>query len=69
MGDLVLTSDNPYLIKAVGNNRKVITYEKSKAKEQKLNINTFASMDRFLSTYTVMYMYKHGELVNARCVI
>lgn len=45
MGDLVLTSDNKYLINAVKCNKKVITYEKKKAKEQVLNMNHFASMD------------------------
>ena len=45
MGDLSLTTDNEYMIKAVGSNKKVITYEKTKAKSQVLNMNAFASMD------------------------
>ena len=33
------------MIDAVGCNKKVITYQKKKAKEQILNMNAFASMD------------------------
>lgn len=40
-----MSTDNKYLIDAVGSNKKVITYKKSKAKEQKLNTNSFAAMD------------------------
>ena len=41
----MLSTDNKYMIDAVGENGKVITYEKKKSKEQKLNMNAFASMD------------------------
>lgn len=44
-GDLVLTSDNPYLIASVRDYLYPITYEKKKAKEQRLNFNNFAAMD------------------------
>ena len=44
-GDLSLTTDNRYMVEAVGCNKKVITYEKTKAKSQVLNMNSFASMD------------------------
>lgn len=35
------------MIGAVKDNKKVITYEKKKAKEQPLNMNSFATMDDF----------------------
>ena len=44
-GDIILTTDNEYMIGAVKDNKKVITYEKKKAKEQPLNMNSFATMD------------------------
>lgn len=44
-GDLSITTDNRYMVEAVGHNKKVITYEKTKAKSQVLNMNAFASMD------------------------
>lgn len=44
-GDLTMTSNNNDLINAVGYNKKVITYEKKKSQEHKLNMNNFASMD------------------------
>ncbi len=44
-GDLIVTTDNPYMIEAVGENGKVITYDKVKAKEHTLNMNAFATMD------------------------
>jgi len=44
-GDLILTSDNEILIDAMGPNQPVITYEKQKAKEQRLNYNSFATFD------------------------
>lgn len=44
-GDLSLTTDNRYMVEAVGCNKKVITYEKTKAKSQVLNMNSFAKMD------------------------
>ena len=46
-GDLVLTTDNEYMINAVKTNKKIITYEKKKSKEQLLNSNSFATMDDF----------------------
>ena len=36
------------MVEAVGHNKKVITYEKTKAKSQVLNMNAFASMDKIL---------------------
>lgn len=44
-GDLCLSTNNPILIKAAGSNKKVITYEKKKAKTQYLNDSAFATMD------------------------
>lgn len=44
-GDLCLSTNNPILIKAAGDNKKVITYEKKKAKTQYLNDSAFAVMD------------------------
>lgn len=44
-GDIALTSDNPYLVGAIDPTLPVITYEKHKAKEQRLNFNTFANWD------------------------
>ena len=44
-GDLVLVSDNKYLIEAVDGNLPIVTYEKKKAKEQRLSPTNFASMD------------------------
>ena len=44
-GDIVLSSDNKYLIDAIDDNLCPITYEKKKAKEQRLNFNSFANMD------------------------
>lgn len=44
-GDIILTTDNPYMVNAVKDNKKIITYEKKKTKEQLLNANSFATMD------------------------
>ena len=44
-GDIILTTDNPYMVDAVKDNKKIITYEKKKTKEQLLNANSFATMD------------------------
>lgn len=44
-GDLVLTSDNETLINAIDETLPIITYEKKKAKEHKLNFNAFANWD------------------------
>ena len=41
----MLSSDNQYLINAINPNLPIITYEKQKAKEQKINFDNFASMD------------------------
>ena len=38
-GDISLTSDNPYLVNAIDPTLPVITYEKKKNKEQKLNFD------------------------------
>lgn len=45
-GDLLMTSDNPYLVESVYEGNP-ITYEKNKQKEQFLNANSFANMDRY----------------------
>ena len=45
MGDLTLVSDNKYLVAAVDGNWPIVTYEKKKAKEQRLSPTNFASMD------------------------
>lgn len=57
-GDLTLVSGNKYLVEAVKENRKVITYEKKKSKEQFLNMNNFASMD------TKSFNPKIGSITN-----
>lgn len=44
-GDLFLITDNEYVVNAVMDNQPTITYEKKKAKEQKLNTSSFATMD------------------------
>lgn len=44
-GDLLLTSDNIYLVSAVDRNLNPITYEKSNTKEQSLTYNNLFSMD------------------------
>lgn len=45
MGDLTLVSDNRYLLDAVDGNLPIVTYEKKKAKEQRLSSTNFAKMD------------------------
>ena len=45
-GDLLMTSDNPYLVESVYEGNP-ITYAKNKQKEQFLNANSFANMDRY----------------------
>lgn len=45
MGDLTLVSDNQYLLDAVDGNLPIVTYEKKKAKEQRLSPTNFAKMD------------------------
>lgn len=44
-GDIILTTDNKNLIEAINPNLPVITYEKQKAKDQRLNFDTLANMD------------------------
>ena len=41
-----MTSDNQYLVESVYEGNP-ITYEKNKQKEQFLNANSFANMDRY----------------------
>lgn len=53
--DLVLVSDNSYLIEAIDDTLPLITYEKKKAKKQKLNPSSFASMDEDASIYIEIY--------------
>lgn len=57
-GDIIATTDNPVMVKAVGSNKKVITYKKTKAKEQPLNMNAFAQMD------TLSFNTKIGVITN-----
>ena len=42
---MTLVSDNKYLVEAVNGNLPIVTYEKQKAKEQRINPVNFASMD------------------------
>ena len=44
-GDIILTSDNKYLVESINPNLPVITYEKQKAKDQRLNFDSLANMD------------------------
>ena len=44
-GDLILTSDNEVLINSIDQSLPIITYEKTKAKEHKLNFSSFANWD------------------------
>lgn len=44
-GDIVLTTDNVYMINSVRDYLYPITYEKKKSKEQRMNYNNFATMD------------------------
>jgi len=44
-GDIILTSDNPVLMGAINPELPVITYEKKKAKAQRLNMESFANWD------------------------
>lgn len=44
-GDLFLVTDNKYVVNAVIDNQPTITYEKKKAKEQRISANNFATMD------------------------
>ena len=57
-GDLTLVSDNRYLIEAVNGNLPIVTYEKKKAKEQRLNPSNLASMD------TKSFDTKIGQITN-----
>ena len=43
--DLLLSSDNEYLVNSIDDSLSLITYKKKKSKEQRLNFNNFASMD------------------------
>lgn len=43
--DIILTSDNQYLLDAINPDLPIITYEKQKAKDQRLNIENLANMD------------------------
>ena len=45
MGDITLVSDNKYLLEAVDGNLPIVTYEKKKAKEQRINLTNLSSMD------------------------
>lgn len=40
-----MTSDNPFLLDSIDETLPVISYEKKKANEQKLNFSTFANWD------------------------
>lgn len=44
-GDICLSTDNEYVVNAIFDNQPTITYEKTKAKEQRLNMSAFATMD------------------------
>ena len=44
-GDIIATSDNKYLIDAINPELPIITYEKQKAKSQKLNFETLGNFD------------------------
>lgn len=44
-GDIILTTDNKNLIEAINPNLPIITYEKQKAKDQRINFDTLANMD------------------------
>ena len=44
-GDISLTSDNEYLVNAINPDLPIITYEKQKAKSQKLNFETLGNFD------------------------
>ena len=57
-GDLSLVSDNKYLLDAVDGNLPIVTYEKKKAKEQRINLTNFASMD------TKSFDSKIGQITN-----
>lgn len=57
-GDILLTTDNEYLVNAVDDSLYPITYEKKKAKEQRLNFNNFAAMD------TKSFNSKIGQITN-----
>ena len=57
-GDILLVSDNKYLVEAVNDNLSPITYQKKKAKEQRLNFNNFATMD------TKSFNSKIGQITN-----
>ena len=43
--DLLLVSDNQYLIEAIDDDAPMITYEKKKSKEQRLSVGNFANID------------------------
>lgn len=43
--DIILTSDNKYLLDAINPDLPIITYEKQKAKDQRLNMEGLANMD------------------------
>ena len=45
MGDISLTSDNEYLVNAINPNLPIITYEKQKVKDQKINFDNLGSFD------------------------
>lgn len=45
MGDIALTSDNLFLLDSIDETLPVISYEKKKANEQKLNFSAFANWD------------------------
>lgn len=40
-----MTSDNKYLLDAINPDLPIITYEKQKAKDQRLNMESLANMD------------------------
>ena len=42
---MALTSDNPFLLDSIDETLPVISYEKKKANEQKLNFSAFANWD------------------------
>jgi len=43
--DISLTSDNEYLVNAIDPNLPIITYEKQKAKAQRINFDRLGSFD------------------------
>jgi hypothetical protein len=57
-GDIILVSDNKYLLEAVDGDLPIVTYEKKKAGEQRLSPTNFATMD------TKSFDSKIGQITN-----